>query len=63
MADWDFLTETIDQYGEDDEQRLNEGMSFPTIQWVNGDAKLKPIFGKDQVTMFELTKLVSQQLS
>jgi len=43
MADWDFLTEAIDQYGEDDEQRLNEGMSFPTIQWVNGDAKLKPI--------------------
>ena len=30
---------------------------------INADAKLKPIFGKDQVTMFELTKLVSQQLS
>ena len=30
---------------------------------INADAKLKPIFGQDQVTMFELTKLVSQQLS
>lgn len=30
---------------------------------INADAKLKPIFGKDQVTMFELTKLISQQLS
>ena len=30
---------------------------------INADAKLKPIFGKDQVTMFELTKLVSVQLS
>lgn len=30
---------------------------------INADAKLKPIFGKDQVTMFETTKLVSQQLS
>ena len=30
---------------------------------INADAKLKPIFGKDQVAMFELTKLISQQLS
>jgi upstream activation factor subunit UAF30 len=30
---------------------------------INADAKLKPIFGKDQVTMFELTKLISVQLS
>ncbi|MFN3887823.1 MAG: SWIB/MDM2 domain-containing protein [Aquabacterium sp.] len=30
---------------------------------INADAKLKPIFGKDQVTMFELTKLISNQLS
>src|SRR3990167_1441571 len=30
---------------------------------INADAKLKPIFGKDQVTMFELTKLISIQLS
>ncbi|MGB6242917.1 MAG: SWIB/MDM2 domain-containing protein [Castellaniella sp.] len=29
---------------------------------INADAKLKPLFGKDQVSMFELTKLVSQHL-
>ena len=30
---------------------------------INADDKLTPIFGKPQVTMFELTKLISQQLS
>lgn len=30
---------------------------------INADAKLRPLFGKDQVSMFELTKLVSQHLS
>lgn len=30
---------------------------------INADAKLKPIFGKDQVTMFEMTKLISGHLS
>ena len=29
---------------------------------INADAKLRPIFGKDQVTMFELTKLVNAHL-
>jgi chromatin remodeling complex protein RSC6 len=29
---------------------------------INADAKLKPIFGKDQVSMFEMTKLVSAHL-
>ena len=29
---------------------------------INADDKLRPIFGKDQVTMFELTKLVSVHL-
>ncbi len=29
---------------------------------INADAKLRPIFGKDQVTMFEMTKLVNQHL-
>jgi chromatin remodeling complex protein RSC6 len=29
---------------------------------INADAKLRPIFGKDQVSMFEMTKLVSQHL-
>ncbi len=30
---------------------------------INADAKLKPIFKKDQVTMFEMTKLVSKHLA
>jgi chromatin remodeling complex protein RSC6 len=30
---------------------------------INADTKLKPIFGKDQVTMFEMTKLISAHLS
>lgn len=29
---------------------------------INADAKLKVLFGKDQVTMFELTKIVSGHL-
>ena len=29
---------------------------------INADAKLKPIFKKDQVTMFEMTKLLSAHL-
>ena len=29
---------------------------------INADAKLKPIFGKDQVSMFEMTKLVNGHL-
>ena len=30
---------------------------------INADAKLKPVFGKDQVTMFELAGLVGKHLS
>ena len=30
---------------------------------IIADAKLKPVFGKDEVTMFEMTKLVSKHLS
>jgi chromatin remodeling complex protein RSC6 len=29
---------------------------------INADDKLRPLFGKDQVSMFELTKLVSSHL-
>lgn len=29
---------------------------------INADEKLKPIFGKNQVSMFEMTKLVSKHL-
>lgn len=30
---------------------------------INADDKLKPIFGKAQVSMFEMTKLISNHLS
>jgi chromatin remodeling complex protein RSC6 len=30
---------------------------------IFADAKLKPVFGKDEVNMFEMTKLVSAHLS
>ena len=30
---------------------------------INADDKLKPIFGKPQVTMFEMTKLLSAHIS
>ena len=29
---------------------------------INADSKLKPIFGKSQVSMFEMTKLISKHL-
>ena len=30
---------------------------------INADAKLRPLFGSDQVSMFEMTRLVSQHVS
>ena len=29
---------------------------------INADAKLKPIFGKDQVSMFDLAKIVNENI-
>jgi chromatin remodeling complex protein RSC6 len=29
---------------------------------INADGKLKAVFGKDQVSMFEMTKIISQHL-
>ena len=29
---------------------------------INADAKLKPIFGKDQVSMFDLAKIVNDNI-
>jgi chromatin remodeling complex protein RSC6 len=29
---------------------------------INADAKLKPIFGKDQISMFEMAKVVNKHL-
>ncbi len=30
---------------------------------INADAKLKPVFGKDQVSMFEMAKILNKHLS
>jgi upstream activation factor subunit UAF30 len=30
---------------------------------INADTKLKPLFGKDQVSMFDLAKIISQHVS
>ena len=29
---------------------------------INADAKLKPVFGKDQISMFELAKIVNKNV-
>jgi len=29
---------------------------------INADAKLRPLFGKDQISMFELAKIVNQNV-
>ncbi len=29
---------------------------------INADAKLKPVFGKDQISMFELAKIVKKNV-
>jgi upstream activation factor subunit UAF30 len=29
---------------------------------INADEKLRGVFGKDQVSMFEMTKIISQHL-
>ena len=29
---------------------------------INADAKLRPVFGKDQISMFELAKVVNKQI-
>jgi upstream activation factor subunit UAF30 len=42
------------------EQKLQDAKDK---KMINADAKLKPIFQKDQVSMFEMTKLVNGHLS
>ena len=46
---WDYIKKNDLQ---DSENRRN----------INADDKLRPIFGKDQVSMFEMTKLVNQHV-
>ncbi len=43
--------------------KKNDLQDKKTRRNINADAKLKPIFGKSQVSMFEMTKLVSKHLS
>jgi DNA topoisomerase-3 len=41
-----------------------QGLQDPTNKRaINADAKLKPVFGKDQITMFELAGLIGKHLS
>lgn len=42
--------------------KANKLQAPENMRNINADAKLKPIFGKDQVTMFEMTKLISNHL-
>ncbi|MDE2256107.1 MAG: DNA topoisomerase III, partial [Betaproteobacteria bacterium] len=40
-----------------------DGLQDPSNKrMINADAKLKPIFGKSQVSMFEMTKLLNAHL-
>ncbi|OZB42570.1 MAG: hypothetical protein B7X31_13695 [Thiomonas sp. 13-66-29] len=40
-----------------------DGLQDPSNKrMINADAKLKPIFGKPQVSMFEMTKLLNAHL-
>jgi upstream activation factor subunit UAF30 len=42
--------------------KANDLQDLANRRNINADAKLKPIFGKAQVTMFEMTKLLSAHL-
>jgi upstream activation factor subunit UAF30 len=42
--------------------RSNDLQDAKNRRNINADAKLKPIFGKNTVSMFEMTKLVSKHL-
>ena len=43
--------------------KANKLQDSKNKRMINADEKLKPIFKKDQVSMFDMTKLVSKQLS
>jgi chromatin remodeling complex protein RSC6 len=42
--------------------KKNELQDAKNKRMINADANLKPIFGKPQVNMFAMTKLVSKHL-
>jgi chromatin remodeling complex protein RSC6 len=42
--------------------RKNKLQDSKNRRMINADAKLKPIFGKDQISMFELAKVVNKHV-
>lgn len=42
--------------------RSNNLQDAQNKRMINADDKLRPIFGKDQVSMFEMTRLVNQHV-
>ena len=42
--------------------KMNNLQDAANKRMINADAKLKAVFGKDQVSMFEMTKILSQHL-
>lgn len=42
--------------------KSNDLQDASNRRMINADAKLRPIFGKDQVSMFEMTRLVNQHV-
>ncbi len=42
--------------------KKNDLQDSKNRRMINADAKLKPVFGKDQVSMFELAKIVNKHV-
>ena len=42
--------------------KMNNLQDAANKRMINADAKLKAVFGKDQVSMFEMTKILNQHL-
>ncbi len=42
--------------------KKNDLQDKANTRMINADAKLKPVFGKDQISMFELAKVVNNQI-
>jgi chromatin remodeling complex protein RSC6 len=42
--------------------RKNNLQDNKNKRMINADAKLKPLFGKDQISMFDLAKIVNSHL-
>ncbi|RYG28186.1 MAG: DNA topoisomerase III [Chitinophagaceae bacterium] len=42
--------------------RKNNLQDSKNRRMINADTKLRPVFGKDQISMFELAKIVNEQV-